>query len=74
MIGCNDQRFINTSVSDSANADVNLRRAELLNHAGVIVSNIENIIQLFFCLLETVFKIHSAQISEGARAPRVERS
>ncbi len=47
-------------------------RTEQFNHAGVIVSNIENIIWLFFCLLEAAFKIHLAQKSEGARAPRFE--
>ncbi len=41
--------------------------AEQLNHAGVIVSNIENIIQIFLYLLEAAFKIHLAQKSEGAR-------
>ncbi len=38
----------------------------------VIVSNIKNIIKLFFCLLEATFKIHLAQKSEGARAPHFE--
>ncbi len=51
-----------------ANADLNLatddRRTERSNHAGVIVSNIENIIRLFFCLLGAAFKIHLAQKSE----------
>ncbi len=55
-----------------ANADLNLaaddRRTERSNHAGVIVSNVENIIRLFFCLLEAAFKIHLAQKSE-VRAP-----
>ncbi len=31
----------------------------------LIVSNIENINQLFFLLLEAAFKIHLAQKSEG---------
>ncbi len=55
-----------------ANADLNLaaddRRTERSNHAGVIVSNIENIIRQYFCLLEDAFKIHLAQKSE-VRAP-----
>ncbi len=42
-----------------ANADLNLaaddRRTERSNHAGVIVSNIENIIRLFFVF----WKLHS---------------
>ncbi len=54
------------------NADLNLaaddRRTERSNHAGVIVSNIENIIRLFFCPLEAAFKIRLAQKSE-VRAP-----
>ncbi len=58
-----------------ANADLNLaaddRHTERSNHAGVIVSNIENIIRLFF-----VYFLHSkstlAQKSEGARAPHFE--
>ncbi len=55
-----------------ANADLNLaaddRCTERSNHAGVIVSNIENIIRHFVCLLEAAFKIHLAQKSE-VRAP-----
>ncbi len=50
------------------NADMNLaaddRRTERFNHTSVIVLNIENIIRLFFCLLEAAFKIHLAQKSE----------
>ncbi len=50
-----------------ANTDLNLaaddRRTERSNHAGVIVSNVENII-LLFCLLEAAFKIYLAQKSE----------
>ncbi len=42
-----------------ANTDLNLaaddRRAERFNHTGVIVSNIENIIRLFFVF----WKLHS---------------
>ncbi len=78
MIGYNAQCCKNTSVSGSAPASQ--RRFEFsswwydaLNDLitlvpGVIVSNIENIIRLFFCLLEAAFKIHLAQKSEGARA------
>ncbi len=54
-----------------ANADFDLA-AESFNHAGVIVSNIENIIRLFFCLSEAAFKIHLAQKSERARATHFE--
>ncbi len=57
------------SQRQTANTDLNLaaddRRIERSNHAGVIVSNIENIIRLF---LEAAFKIHLAQKSE-VRAP-----
>ncbi len=48
------------------------RRTEHYNHASAIVLNIEIIISFFFfflfCLLESAFKIHLAQKSEGARA------
>ncbi len=57
------------SQRQTANTYLNLaaddRRIERSNHAGVIVSNIENIIRLF---LEAAFKIHLAQKSE-VRAP-----
>ncbi len=38
-----------------ANADLNLAADDRSNHAGVIVSNIENIIRLFFVF----WKLHS---------------
>ncbi len=70
MIGYNAQCCKNASVSapDSEhrlNLAADDRRIERSNHAGVIVSNIENIIRLF---LEAAFKIHLAQKSE-VRAP-----
>ncbi len=55
-----------------ANADLAAddRHTERPNHAGVIVSNIENINQLFFFVF---WKLHSKSTwlknSEGARAP-----
>ncbi len=46
-----------------AGADSVGSRNGVVSGAGVFVSNIENIIQQFFCLLEVAFKIHLAQKS-----------
>lgn len=44
-------------------------RTERSNNTGVNVSNIlKSLFVYFFCLLEAVFKIHSAQKPEGVRA------
>ncbi len=79
VIGYNEQSCINASVSGSAPASEHrfefsswwFDALDILNHEryNVIVSNITNIIRLFFCLLEAALKIHLAQKSEGAHAP-----
>ncbi len=64
---CKKNSCLSLAKRQLANADFDLA-AEPFNPAGVIVSNIENIIRLFFCLSEAAFKIHLAQKSERARA------
>ncbi len=59
MIDYNVKTRLYLAQHQPGNADLNLaaddRRAERFNHSGVIVSNIENIIRLFFVF----WKLHS---------------
>ncbi len=72
------QRCSNASVSSSAPVSLTqiwiqqlmIWRTERSNHAGVIVLNIEKKLSaILFCLLESAFKIHLTQKSEGGTCP-----